>query len=607
MDARFGASILARNATRQPLSVGVPSMAIAGISMLHPTTSTALASANPWLADAMEVVDSEHFDGVVQVLHRAKSGMLRTQSGSFVVRPVRDANADDYLFGLDFVTRCDAPESLVIDALELNFGDTVFALDGSAVALDEGALRVIRPTRLFSAGTQIVDLPTGRATLKLAYEGEFHRTRIWGFSVDQLLVEGFDDDDMDLSIHVATIEYQESDFTSVVPCTVAFQGFSPMGYIRLTVYTDAQERPELVRIHRLIRFPHLRDRGELDSDRVIELFRASNYLDLRETENTEPTDAWCCPDFAGDLSIDTIYRAGDGALLGHVSVTRAYSRTWLGHQLATLKGHPESFDCRISLYNHFASTPGSIDGEDVYLLGYYDRSKRWHQLFFESFVDWLADPREVAVVPFDRYEPIELGMLGMHGMHVVPELEHGVDIHRARAEELDELAALVRRQMPPLARVAFDLDADKLDAAYLHPEYEAQAVPRGREAFAIREQGELVGVALVEHGSPHLSLFNLLNLAQLYFTDAASRSAKAQAFRFVRGHYAERGTMDPILVTTPGTNEHPGDAGMRLAETMGCIIWSGRSLAQYQSYVRYCFEKIDETALTIAKARAPAY
>lgn len=543
----------------------------------------------------MEVVDSEHFDGVVQVLHRAKSGMLRTQSGSFAVRPVRDAAANDYLFGLDFVTHCDAPESLVIDALELNFGDTVFALDGSAVALDDGALRVIRPTRLFSAGTQIVDLPTGRATLRIRYEGEDHRTRIWGFSVDQLLVEGFDDDDMDLSIHVATIEVQDSDFTSSVPCTVAFQGFSPMGYVRLTVYTNAQERPELVRIHRSIRFPHLRDRGELDSEQVIELFRASHYLDLRETENAAPTDAWCCPDFAGDLSIDTIYRAEDGALLGHVSVTRAYSRTWLGHQLATLKGHPESFDCRIALYSHFASTPGSIDGQDVYLLGYYDRSKRWHQLFFESFVDWLADPREVAIVPFDRYEPIELGHL------VMLELECGVDIHRARPDELDELAALVHAQMPLLARTAFDLEADKLDAEYLHPEYEAQAVPRGREAFAIREQGQLVGVALVEHGSPHLSLFNLLNLAQLYFTDAASRTSKTHAFRFVRGHYAARGTMDPILVTMPGANDHPGDAGMRLAETMGCIIWSGRSLAQYQSYVRYCFEKIDETALTVAK------
>jgi hypothetical protein len=563
---------------------------------MHHSSSTALASANPWLADAMEVVDSEHFDGVVQVLHRAKSGMLRTKTGSYVVRPVRDTRTD-YLFGLDFVTRCDAPESLIIDALELNFGDTVFALDGSAVALDDGALRVIRPTRLFSAGTRIVDLPTGRASLRIRYEGEDHRTRIWGFSVDQLLVEGFDDDDMDLSIHVATIEYDEGEFTSEVPCTVAFQGFSPMGYIRLTVYTTAQERPELVRIHRLIRFPQLRDRGELDADRVIELFRASHYLDLRETENDEPTDAWCCPDFAGDLSIDTIYRAQDGALLGHVSVTRAYSRTWLGHQLATLKGHPESFDCRISLYGHFASAPGCIDGQDVYLLGYYDRSKRWHQLFFESFVDWLADPREVAVVPFDRYEPCDPDA----PMPSRVDLACGVDIHRAEPDELAELAELVRDQMPALARVAFDLEADKLDAAYLHPEYEARAVPRGREAFAIRERGRLVGVALVEHGSPHLSLFNLLNLAQLYFTDDASRMAKALAFRFVRQHYADRGTHDPILVSRPGANEHPGDAGMRLAETMGCIIWSGRSLAQYQSYVRYCFEKIDETALTSAK------
>ncbi len=564
-----------------------------------PNASAARPGRNPWLADAMEVVDSEHFDGVVQVLHRAKSGTLRTKTGSFVVRPVVHAHGQaNYLFGLDFVTRCDSPELLEIDALELNFGDTVFALDGSAVALAEGTLRVVRPTRLFSAGTQIVDLATGRATLVIRAEGKQYRTRIWGFSVDQVLVEGFDDDEMDLSIHVATLEFGESDFVNEVPCTVAFQGFSPMGYVRLTVYTTAQDRPELVRIHRLIRFPKLRDRGEFDSDRVIELFRASHYLDLRDTDNPEPTDAWCCPDFAGDLSIDTIYQADDGTLLGHVSVTRAYSRTWLGHQLATLKGHPESFECRIALYSHFASMPVTFDGPDVFLLGYYDRSKRWHQLFFESFVDWLADPSEVAIVPFDRYEPSALGS----PIADLGDPTAGVEIHRAEPDELAELATLIAGQMPTLAQAAFDLGADQLDAPFLHSEYAVQAVARGRLVFAIREHGERVGVALVEHGSPHLSLFNLLNLTQFYFTDSASRTGKAEAFRFVRQHYAERGIFDPILVTQPGANEHPADAGMRLAETMGCIIWSGHSLAQYQSYVRYCFEKIDETALTSAKS-----
>ncbi len=59
---------------------------------------TTSRSSNPWLADAMEVVDGEHFDGVVRVLHRASSGTLRTKSGSYVVRPVRRPVADDCLF-----------------------------------------------------------------------------------------------------------------------------------------------------------------------------------------------------------------------------------------------------------------------------------------------------------------------------------------------------------------------------------------------------------------------------------------------------------------------------------------------------------------------------
>lgn len=547
----------------------------------------------------MELRDDQHIDGVVQVLHRAKSGTLRTRSGSYVVRPAAEArhpgDHGDFLFDLDFVDKCDSPESLQIDALELNFDDAVFAVEGSAVQLGDGYLRVARPLRVFSSTKQVVDFPIGKGHLVINWQDQKLRTRVRSFSVDQFLVDGFDNAEIDLSIHVATFEFTEDNGHVIeVPCTVAFGGFSPLGYTKVTVYTSTGHRPDLVRVYRLIRFPKLRDRGELSGQAVVELFRASHYLDLRETDNSEPTEAWCCPDFAGDLSIDTIFRASDDTLLGHVSVTRAYSRTWLGHQLTTLKGHDESADCRIALYNHFASVPTTIDGIDnTYLLGYYDRSKRWHQLFFEAFVAWIGNKEQVSIVPFDRYEPLESAT-------TINWISPEVQIVRARGAVLDEVARLVAEQLPALATKAFDIEADKLDVAHLHPEYGAAGVVRGREAFALFERKRLVGAALCETGSRHLSLFNLFNLGQMYFSKehGASRMAKGALARFVRAFYADRGILDPVLVSPPEALSYPGDAGLRLDETMGCIIWSGHSLEQYQSYIRYCFEKIGDTSLT---------
>ncbi|MCA8979079.1 MAG: hypothetical protein KDC14_03550, partial [Planctomycetes bacterium] len=145
---------------------------------------------------------------------------------------------------------------------------------------------------------------------------------------------------------------------------------------------------------------------------------------------------------------------------------------------------------------------------------------------------------------------------------------------------------------------AFDINEDNLISEHLHPDYEHSDAVRRRRALVAYHAGVLVGVALCELGSPDLSLFNLLNLAQVYTTSDVPPELNATLFREVRAFYARLGIYDPVLVAPPAQFQNPGAAGLRLDETMGCIIWSGETLEQYHNYIQYCFEKISGHSIT---------
>ncbi len=545
----------------------------------------------PVLVRAMEVVDDEHIGAVVEVIRRSASATLRTPNGAFDVRPVRDS-CQGHALALES-DELDL-EQLEIDSLEVWLGDASFAIDADALQVSDGVLRIERPGRVYSSGRWGVELGADAVYLRVDWDGMAVGMPVVEFAVDELVVVGLSVDNLDLRRHFATLLIVEQGGPAEISCEVTFGGFGNLNETRLLVHSSVDQRSALVDAYTRMRFPRLVARGALAGDAVIDLFRRSGYLDLREVENL-PSESWCRPEFAEGLSIDRVYEAEDGALLGHVSVTRAYSRTWLGHQLSTVKGHGESAACRVALYNLFASVPTSVDGrDDVYLLGYYDRSLRWHQLFFEAFVDWIGDERLVSVTPFDRFEPLELDASANH-----PEAGEFV-IEPATDADIPVAVAMIRSQMPELAVVAFDIDEQRLFAEFLHHEYARAGVERGRRVLVARERGEVVGVALCETGSAELSLFNLFNLAQVYNHDGISRAAHVGLYRAVCSFYAGRGIKDPVIVSPPRRFRDPDDAGLRLDETMGCIIWAGETLEQYQTYVRYCFEKIGAAALTKA-------
>lgn len=334
--------------------------------------------------------------------------------------------------------------------------------------------------------------------------------------------------------------------------------------------------PGLIDAYLRERLPQLMPRHQLHAKAVRKLMVDSGYLSLRSPAATFSRWHRCRP--RDTLSWDQVYRAADGALLGHVSATRIYRHTWLFHQLSCLHGHPESAESRATLYMMAATVPPLHDGERAVAMAYFNQSHPWHELFFKGFTYWLRDPNLATVSGFDRFERDEPS--------IAFAAKRDCEVRRAGDSELVLATAIVRAHLPELTAHAFDIHPAELRRPA------SRRAARGREVFVLVERGELAGVALCETGDPDLSLFNLLNVAQVYLRTgrgAPSRDAQRALVTRVRMFYASRRIERPLLIAPTGTLAREVEPGTRCVENMGCVVMAGRALKQWENYCRFQF------------------
>ena len=323
------------------------------------------------------------------------------------------------------------------------------------------------------------------------------------------------------------------------------------------------------------RFPRLVARKDVGVEALASLLRDSGYLELRAGEG--PSTTWA--EFAAAYSVDVVYQAEDGKLLGHISATRIYSSTWVFHQLATLGGHSESGICRKMLYDLVSSVPNAFDGATAHALAYFNLERRWHQLLFSDFIDWIDDTSLGVVFTWDRFEhdPLASSEPDRSGTDYT--------VEPLRDEDLVPATALIRDQLPSLLADALDIRPQDLTSTALNG-----ASVRTRTALCLRSGHELLGVALCETGPAGGSLFNLFNIAQFYFcaTNEDLRvDGQLALLKEVRRLYEQRGVHDPIVVAPTGTFAATREPGTELAETMGCIALSSEGVRHWEGYCRF--------------------
>lgn len=334
-------------------------------------------------------------------------------------------------------------------------------------------------------------------------------------------------------------------------------------------------------LHQIV--PRLTLRRHVPGDGVKGLFARSGYLGLRD--GCSPNAAWLGLDL-DELSRDMVYMAGDGVPIGHVSITKAYCKTWLGHQIAMRADHPESLRAREDLYTAFSVLPTLLDGAESCLLGYYNLGRPWHQVFFTAFARWAESPSLVSLFEWDRFEEPP----GGGGLPVVEagDVSGAGEVSKLASNEVGVVTQMARDFLPPLLSEALDLRPISLTPNALHQGYERCGRTRTRTAFVLREEGAVAAFALCELSEASLSLFNIMNVAQMYVLPSSSIAGQVALFSRVRRFYAEQGVDNPLVVAPAGCFQGPA-AGLRLVEKMGCIVWSGRGLRAYENYLRLRF------------------
>ncbi len=329
-----------------------------------------------------------------------------------------------------------------------------------------------------------------------------------------------------------------------------------------------------------MRFPQQRPRATVDSSSVESLMINSGYAVLREGQ---AIDASWLSLSVPRVSIDRVYvdRAGDA--IGHISITRSYRRTWIAHQLATLKGSPETFDCRLSIYQMaMYMIPLLTEGDDGYVMAYFDQAKPWHRHFFESFVRWMGNADDSTIADLDRFEAVSRNAIPLVA------LPSFVEISEAREEEIPKLVSIVKKNLPPLTARTLDINQDLLRTSVLHPDYVGSGLERSRDILVLRMHGRPIGAALLERGTG-LSLFGLFDMAQFYFDPAGDIpvAARLQLIERARAWYRERGIINPMLVTPKGSLARDAHKRLKWVETMGLISLSARAMRHYENFLEF--------------------
>jgi hypothetical protein len=529
-------------------------------------------------ASSYELMDKRALADVIRACRRARPPA--------VVRTTDDASRVGRMLGLDrehddvsvAIDGDDVPEGPCSARFELH--DVLFILHGQ-LRRRAGKTAISRPMRLYSMDRRSAartPIPEGRAELVWS-SLDTDDPRPSRSSVRDLSPTGVgvvaDDESGPLPDSVFPAELRVG--SSVVPCLAETKrrATAAGGTSGVRIYAGGLTSG-LVETYLSERMPQLVPRSAVPGDVMLRVMSDSGYLHLRDAD--ADFQAW--KDFASDevASCDRVYRAADGTPLGHASATRIYSKTWLLHQLACLRGHPESGECRKVLYLFVATVPTVFDGVEASVVAYFDQELRWHKLFFKRFTEWTNNPSLATICSFDRFERDD-----PPGDFSPPE---GCEVRQARDEELLGTCTLVRAHLPQITADAFDIHPTSVRRVTTTREQ------RGRHVLVLRQGGNLAGVALCETGDPNASLFNLVNIAQIYLRTGRSApppGAQRALVHAVRLFYAARGVQRPLIVSPPGTLDGAAEPGTRLAEKMGCIVVTGRGLRQWENFCRFYF------------------
>lgn len=557
-----------------------------------------LPTGSPPLPEAGDVIDVRDDDlkrkVVARAVAKARSAALDLPSGAQLIGALSSVDTDAEL--VSFCARDGVLPPLGAEAVSLvvTLHRSEFLLEGAAERISDSEchIRVARVLSMSRRDCERVRLPSGSA--RLEWDDPLTPDRRLGADVIDITPKGvavrfepgatvlFPAPPLTLTLRTADLSLR---LVGEVQNTRNDGDARIVGLKVAPVHSRDVNR--LTALCRSRRFPALRERKSVPSDAILELMRASGYLDLREGGPGRPTDAW--KDGPGDdaLAENVVYQAENGALLGHMSCLRVYETTFLLQELATVGLRRGKI--AYPLYMQHMEWIAGLSESRGFVLAYFNQSKSWHQSLFGDFVRWAGSEALSTITELERLEargPIPAGAAG------------AAMVRPPRPDEFSFVAHLSRSQLPALYADAVALERSAVSQANLCTDYERLGLTRGRTALVVEIDGRAVGAAICDTGPRELSLFNLLNFAHVFFREGMSpsraRDAQRSLLAAVRSFYEERGVADPLIVVPKGGARFGSEAGLEIAETMGAWTASLGGLKQWRNFMHFAVGGLGE-------------
>ena len=263
-----------------------------------------------------------------------------------------------------------------------------------------------------------------------------------------------------------------------------------------------------------------------------------------------------------------------GRPVATIGGSQVYPSTWLIHHVGidaefrSQRGRRALVDIARELYSaifyHFLH-----GAEADHVLIYFERRKRWSQLFYRDFV--LRHPDKSGYI-YDRYKMFRCEA-ALEPAFVDPTLQ----IVSADSEHLDLLSSCLARRLRPLELEALAYCRRDLDLRSYCEQSRRRGDERGREIRIALRDGEPVGAMIAETGSLGVNIFGLLDQCKIVGLGSplvTRAAAYAALLTDARRYFAQQGRRRFVLITPPGTDdaELAGYGCAPVGEGQRCIV-----------------------------------
>lgn len=217
--------------------------------------------------------------------------------------------------------------------------------------------------------------------------------------------------------------------------------------------------------------------------------------------------------YSPDIARHFVYQ-DNGQILGHMATIRYYENAWLIHHHAARKSALKKAGLIVlDQIGRFSHDTFRIRGMHMdYLLCYYRPQNRFPSRLFGGVAHHINDPKGCSLDLFAIIKRWE-------SCRMAPAFSRGWKLSQAEATDMDDLRRCYEKLSGGLMLKAFDLESSNWMEKELCNKFKSHGFKRERHLFALRKNGKLKSILLVNISDIGLNLSELTHCIHAFVLD----------------------------------------------------------------------------------------